>query len=74
LSVIFFNIRRSQTDVTINAFTSSCKVSVILVTFLMELNFLDRSLKNAPISRVTKIRPVGAHVFQEDGRRDGEAG
>jgi hypothetical protein len=34
------------------------------------LNFLDRFLKNPPISNFMKIHPVGAELFHADGQTD----
>jgi hypothetical protein len=48
-----------------NVHCPSCKVPVILVG---TLNFLERFLKNAQISNIMKIRPVGAESFHADRR------
>jgi hypothetical protein len=37
---------------------------------MARLNFLERILKDAQISNVMKIRPVGAELFHADGRTD----
>jgi hypothetical protein len=49
-----------------NVHWSSRKVPVILV----RLNFLGRFAKNTQISNLMKIHPVGAELFDEDGRTD----
>jgi len=38
----------------------------------MELNLLDRFLKNTQISNFMKIRPVAAELFHANGRTDGQ--
>jgi len=48
-----------------------CEVPFILVRVYRHLNFLDGVSKNLQISNLVKIRPVGAEVFQADGRSDG---
>ena len=48
-----------------NIYWSPCKVPIILVRFLMNLNF-DRVLKNTQMLNFVKIRPVGAG--HTDGR------
>ena len=70
LPEIFLILERSQRDTVINAHRSARTVSVILVRFSHNLNFLDRFSKNNQISNFTKIRPVGAEVFHADGRTD----
>jgi len=49
---------------------SSHKVSVILVTYLGKLNFMDRVSKNPQISTTLNIRPMGAELFHADGQTD----
>jgi hypothetical protein len=51
-----------------NVNRSSCKVSVILVRFLMKLTFLDIFSKNT--LNFMKIRPVGAELLNADGNTD----
>jgi hypothetical protein len=46
----------------------SCTVPVILVRF----NFLGRFSKYTQISNFTKIRPVGAELFDVEGQTDGQ--
>ena len=63
LSETFLILRRSERDMIKNMHCPSCKVPVILVR---TLNFLDRFSKNAQISNLMKIRPLGAESFQTD--------
>jgi hypothetical protein len=50
--------------------TSSCKVLAILVRFQWNLNFFHRFSKNAQISNLMQILPVGAELFNADGRTE----
>ena len=59
---IILNLRRILQDIVINVKTSSCKVLVILVTFLQNLNFLDSPSEKTKISNLIKIRPSGSRV------------
>jgi hypothetical protein len=58
-----------------HVFRSYCRISVILVRFYCNLNFLDRFSKNTRTLNVMQIRPVGAELFHDlgwtDGRMDG---
>ena len=65
LSETFLILRRSERDMIKNMHCPSCKVPVILVR---TLNFLDRFSKNAQISNLMKIRPLGAESFHTDRR------
>jgi hypothetical protein len=49
---------------------ASCKVPVILVGFLRNLNSLDRFSKKDQLSNSIKIRPVGAELFHADRQTD----
>ena len=53
-----------------NVSWSSCTVSVILVRFQWNLDFLDSFSKYAKISNFIEIRAVGAELFHADGRTD----
>jgi hypothetical protein len=53
---------------------SSCKVPVISVVFLWNLNFLDGFSKSPQMSNLLKTRPVGAKLFHAEGERDGHTG
>jgi len=53
-----------------NIYRSSRNVHVSLVRFLLNLNYLDRFSKNAPISNFKKTLPGGAEVFHADGGMD----
>jgi hypothetical protein len=71
LSETFFILRRIYRDMMKNLHLSSCKVSVILVRFELNLNFLHRFSKNAQISNFIKIRTVGAELINAHRRTDG---
>jgi hypothetical protein len=69
-SETFLILRRIRQDTAKNVNTSSCKVSVVLVRFKCNLNFLDRFSKNIQISNLMKIRPAGTELFPADARTD----
>ena len=48
-----------------NVYRSSCEVPVILIRFKWNLNILDSFSKNAQISNLMKIRPVGSEFRAE---------
>jgi len=66
----FLFLRRIQRDAILNVHRSSCKVPILLVRFEIDLNFLDRFLKNTQISNFMKIRSLRAELFHADGHRD----
>ena len=53
-----------------NTYRSSRNVQVILVRFLLNLNFLDRFSKGAPISNFKKTLPGGTELFHADEGTD----
>ena len=73
MTTFFWNTSHSKKNSgrwIINVRRSSCKVPVVLVGFLWNLNFLDRLSQNTQISNFTHIRPVGAELFHADGRTE----
>ena len=50
-----------------HAYLPSCQTPVFLVRFEGKLNFLDKFLKNTPISNFMKIRQAEAELFHADG-------
>ena len=66
----FLILRRTHRDIVINMKTSSCEVPVILVGFLMKLEFCRQTFekKKAQISNFIKIRSVGAELFHTNGQ------
>jgi len=66
------HLRRLQRDIIINTYGYSCKVSVRLVRFECNLNFLDGFSRNRQILNFIKIRPVGAELFHEDWQTHGQ--
>jgi hypothetical protein len=69
-STTFLILRRTERDMIINVYRSSCKVPSIIVRFSRTLNFLERLSKNTQLSSFMKIRPVGAELFHADGQTD----
>jgi len=49
---------------------SSCKVTVILVRFKLNLPFPERFSKNTQISNFINIRLVGSELFRAAGQTD----
>jgi hypothetical protein len=70
LSETFLILRRTQRNIVINIDSFLCKVPVILVRFLSDVDSLDRLSKNTQLSNFMKIRRVGAKLFHADGRTD----
>jgi hypothetical protein len=55
---------------TKNVCWSSCKLPVILVRFLVNLNFLGIVSKNIQLSNFMKIRPAEVESFRTHGHTD----
>ena len=70
LSETFLILRRTERDMIKNAHRFSCKVPIIPVIFLWNLNFLDTFSKNTQISDFMKTRPVGTELFHAHKRTD----
>ena len=69
---IFMNLRRIQQDIVINVKTSSCKVPVILVGFLQNLNFLTDFRKKLKYQDASKsVQWESSCSMRSDGRTDG---
>ena len=66
----FFILSRTEQDMIINVHWSSCKLSIILVRFECNVNFLDRFSKNTLTSNFMKIHPMGAKLFHAYGQTD----
>jgi hypothetical protein len=71
LSEEFIYFQKNSAIVTINAYTSSCRVLVILVRCHWTLNFVDIFSKTQ-ISNFVKIRAVGVELSHSCGRTDDE--
>ena len=71
LSETFIILRSIQQNI-INPQPPSCKVSVFLVKFKRNLNFLDIFSKHTQMSNFMTIRPVGAEFFHADRQRDSQ--
>ena len=67
----FLTLRTIQRDVIINVHRLSCDVSVMLATLRDNLIFSTDFSKNSQTSNFVKIRPVGADLFQTEGRTNG---
>ena len=63
LSETFLILRRVEWVIVINVLRSACKISVVIVRFYWNLNFIDRFLKNTEISNLVKICWVQAELF-----------
>jgi hypothetical protein len=66
----FLVIRRTERDMMKSVYCSLCEVPVIIVRFLLNLNFLYRFSKYTQIWNLMKIRPVGAQLFHAYRRTD----
>ena len=71
---IFLIIRIIQGNIIIILHRSSRKVPFTLVTFQSVSNLFERFPKNIQISKFIKILPVGAELFNADGRKVGRTG
>jgi hypothetical protein len=67
----FLIVQITERDIFKNVYWSLCKVTAILFRFWWNLNFHDRLSKNAHISSIMKIRPIGAELFHTDKQTDG---
>jgi len=71
MSKTFLILNGKEGDMIINVYLYSFKLQVILFGVLCSLDFLDILSKNTKIWKFIKIRPVGAEIFHENGRKDG---
>jgi len=69
LSETFLILRRAGSVIIINLHKSSRKISVILVRFSWNLNFLDRFLKS-PRTNLKNASPMWAELFYTEDRHD----
>jgi hypothetical protein len=70
LSETFFILRKTERDMIKDVHWTSCKVPVIFIRFLLNLNFLGTFSKNTQIPNFIQIRPSGAESFHADRRTD----
>ena len=70
-SETFLILRRTERDMIINVYWSSCKVPIILVRFKWNLSFLARFSNNTQISNFMIICPVEAELFRANGQTRG---
>jgi len=66
----FLILRRTERDIIINVLRSSHLVSIILVRFKQNLNYLQKFLKRIKIPNFMIIYSVGAGSFHADRRTD----
>ena len=69
LSEIFLILNITELYMTINVYRSARKVTIIIQTFLWNLNFLDRFWKILKSNNI-EVHTVGAELFDADGRTD----
>ena len=62
--------KKNSVSVTINVHSSACKVTIIIVRFDRNLNFLNRFLKNTQLSNFMKICPLRAEMLHADRKLD----
>jgi hypothetical protein len=60
----------NSASIVTNVQRFSCKVSVILVSFQSNWDFLDRFTKNLYIPNFLKILPVEAELYHADRQTD----
>ena len=70
LSEKVFILRKTERDVIRKVHRYSCKASLILVKILINLELSRKFLKNTRILNFMKICPLGAELFDADGRAD----